>query len=589
MNKKSLGYEDLIGILISIAFLGASIYTINDYGITVDSPENFLWGSVYLRYFETFDRQYLSYETDENPMLENPGEPTNIFYYKIKYRPWMYPPVASILSAITHKIFHESLGWVSDIDGHHIAIIILSTITVFVLYKMVFETYGLLPAIIASISLSLYPRFIAHSHNNIKDAPMTCFFVFTIYCMWKATTTRQLNWSILSGVLLGLSLNVKINAYFIPLIFGLWLLFTYKGGKTQVDIPKYVIQKKGCLKIKRKTIEYPFLLNLAIILLLALSVVYLSWPYLWSDPVGGLNKSFNYFLNVGGDTPILYEGVLYGSAREVPLYYAPHYLLIVTPPTILLLVLLGFSHVSKSFVNNGLTGSRENNMSLLVVLWIGITLARTMIPGRVIYGGIRQFLEIVPPICIIAGIGGKVAYDHIKRRLDEDEIQSPKMISFLWMAILFAPLFINILYIHPYEIAYFNFIVGGTNGAYGRYEVGYWGTALKEAGEWVSARKSDEVGVFSPVWWHITNYYVNISTAPGHVNYVILQMDPSLMNVTWFREESQMLMMLVKDRNPVHRVEVDGVPLVNIYKVSCTELVTVMDFPVPPYYFCQGD
>ena len=39
--------------------------------------------------------------------------------------------------------------------------------------------------------------------------------------------------------------------------------------------------------------------------------------------------------------------------------------------------------------------------------------------------------------------------------------------------------------LHPYEYVYFNELVGGFKGAYGRFETDYWAASLKEAVEWL--------------------------------------------------------------------------------------------------------
>jgi hypothetical protein len=574
--------EKGVGLAFAVMFLATGFLTLGDYGITVDSPQNFLWGGIYLKFYETGNKTFLDYEVGKNPLIENPPEPTHIFYGRLKYMPWMYPPVANVLSALTHRIFHEKLGWLNDIDAHHVAIIVLSGIAVYVLFLMTNEAYGFIPASITALSLSLYPRFIAHSHNNVKDAPMACFFVFTLYSFWKAVKTRELKWSIVSGIMLGLSLNIKINAYFIPIILGLWLLLTYVGGETKAILP-YVKRRKRYIKLGIRETSYPFKYNLLVIALTAAVVVYSTWPYLWERPMGRLIESFKHFANVGGDSPVLYNGVYYSSARDVPFYYAVHYLLIVTPPILLFFIALGLWKMKGFLASNRKSDADEKSMSVLILAWIGVPLFRYMIPGTVFMDGIRHFLEVVPPLCIVAGIGGGWLYVFIASRLERYGWVSSLCAGIIFI-LLYTPLVHTLTRIHPYEIAYFNSLVGGVRGAEGNYEIAYWGTAFREAGEWVAARKNENDSVVSPLWWHLPTYYVNETGtfSPKERNYVMVMVDPSLYNSTWFPSiATNLTKYVLENEDPVHTVEVEDVPLVKIYELNKNCLIAVMKPDIP--------
>ncbi|MBD3387881.1 MAG: phospholipid carrier-dependent glycosyltransferase [Candidatus Altiarchaeales archaeon] len=579
------GLQWLAGLSIAVLFLAAGILTIGDYGITVDSPENFLWGDIYLRFYQSWNPAYLRYGEGENPLIEYPPAPTHVFDHRVKYRPWMFHPVAKIFTAFTHQTFHERLGWLDDIDAHHLGILVISAAGVFALYAMVYEVFGYAPAVISAASLALYPRFIAHSHNNVKDTPMTCFFIFTMYCFWKAFNTRDLRWSILAGTSLGLSLNVKINAYFMPLIFGVWLFLTYKGGEGTVMMPKFTVERasiKYCLQERR----YDSKLNIAVIVILALSVMYLSWPYLWERPLANLFTSMQLFAQGGKDIPVLYNGVIYSSSTDLPFYYAPHYLLIVTPPQVLLLSALGMFEAGRILKSKRKPDSDKREMIILLLLWLLTPLAKYMIPGTVVIDGIRHFLEVVPPLCVFAGLGGGLLYGRARDYLSS-RASHPRILAVILVILLYAPTAYANVRLHPYQIAYFNFLVGGVKGAEGRYEIGYWGTALKEAAWWTSQWKTPDVKVMDPMWWHLTAYYLDISRNPGEKNYVILLNDPTMHNISWFSPRTRNIMAYVlENKTPVHTVGVEGVPLAYVYDVAGDEFKNIEGYEVQNYTAC---
>lgn len=58
---------------------------------------------------------------------------------------------------------------------------------------------------------------------------------------------------------------------------------------------------------------------------------------------------------------------------------------------------------------------------------------------------------------------------------------------------------LQLVMLHPYQMTFFNSLVGGLHGAAGRYETDYWITSYREAMDWISEqarREPDhEVGV----------------------------------------------------------------------------------------------
>lgn len=57
----------------------------------------------------------------------------------------------------------------------------------------------------------------------------------------------------------------------------------------------------------------------------------------------------------------------------------------------------------------------------------------------------------------------------------------------------------QIVRLHPYQLTYFNELVGGLRGAEGRFETEYWLTSYKEAVEWLNDqadRSGHTVGIY---------------------------------------------------------------------------------------------
>jgi hypothetical protein len=102
------------------------------------------------------------------------------------------------------------------------------------------------------------------------------------------------------------------------------------------------------------------------------------------------------------------------------------------------------------------------------------------------YDGMRHFLFVLPPVFVVAAAGAQSLL-----RLVRDT---------RWrLALAFAlilPGLVGIIRQHPYEYTYFNSLIGGTAGAFRRYETDYWLTCYKESVERLEEIAADPSRVF---------------------------------------------------------------------------------------------
>jgi hypothetical protein len=90
------------------------------------------------------------------------------------------------------------------------------------------------------------------------------------------------------------------------------------------------------------------------------------------------------------------------------------------------------------------------------------------------FNGLRQFLFVVPPLAVLAGIG----FDAALRRLNGLALTAAGGAAIgLWLLWSGSQL----VRLHPYEYVYFNSLVGGLPGAYQRYDTDYWVNVMHEA------------------------------------------------------------------------------------------------------------
>jgi hypothetical protein len=95
------------------------------------------------------------------------------------------------------------------------------------------------------------------------------------------------------------------------------------------------------------------------------------------------------------------------------------------------------------------------------------------------YDGIRHLLFIFPPIAVLAAAGWMSV---LRRR--------SVVVRSLAAAALAVGIVRPIVFMvreHPNQVVYFNELTGGPAGAYGRYEMDYWGNCLLQAVKLVDA------------------------------------------------------------------------------------------------------
>jgi len=147
----------------------------------------------------------------------------------------------------------------------------------------------------------------------------------------------------------------------------------------------------------------------------------------------------------------------------------------------------------------------ENSASALWLIWLGATLLRVSLPGMVVYNGLRQAMELLPAVCLLAGLGAGWIWEGVQQKVLAGR-PAARWIDIAALALLFVPQIVTLARLHPYEGAFFNILAGGEQGASENYTLEYWGQSYKEAGEWLNQRASQNAWVAVPIAGHLARY-----------------------------------------------------------------------------------
>jgi hypothetical protein len=301
--------------------------------------------------------------------------------------------------------------------------------TVLIALSLVF----LVPAVLLTFWSAYIKRVIEKLANTLAPLPAKPAW----WCK-RLTSPGVLVRILLAGILLGLVVSIRVIG---PLAGALvWLYFF--------------------LKYERRSFA-----GLIVYTIVALLAMYLAWPYLWDAPLARFIEVLQHMSHNPKVLPVLYNGVVH-SSDKLPMTYLPVMLGITLTWPVWPLFLTGL------IVSGSKIKSRQVDWRNLtpILLWFLVPFVYVIILRPPIYDGYRHFLFLLPPVFIISGLVFQVLGDYLRNSWRYA----------LVLIVLVAPGVIGLANMHPYEYTYYNLLVGGTGGAFRRYETDFWLTCYKE-------------------------------------------------------------------------------------------------------------
>lgn len=553
----------IISVLIGSIFFVVGLYTLPNYGINWDTINHLPRGQAYLHYFLTGKRDFSDlpkyfdgwqkpgqwYWQDPESLKIKTDLPDNSvpnrsmyqvdsvnFDYFIINDGDGHPPLSDIISAFFNEILFRKLHWINDIDSYRVYGVLLAAATVGLVFYWASQLYGYASGIVASLSLALYPLFWAESHfNTEKDIPETAYWTFFMYAIWKGVVTKSWKWIVFAGILFGFALGTKLNIIFALVVIALWILTEIKKN----------------IKTKSKIFfDIKLIVSFALIPVIGLTILVLTWPYLWGDPINGVLRMVGFYKTIGSSSSV--SGSIFGLN-----FYPLKWILYTTPLVILFMSSIG---IAKSVL-----GFRKlkTNPETLFVIWFLISVFRVMAPGSNIYGGVRQIMEFIPAMALLSAAGFSVIAKRLGVRW-----------SYVLAVIIFIPIFLKIVSIHPNENVYFNTLVGGLSGAK-ESNIPFWGFSFgspyRQAAVWLNKNLEKEAGLVytydlipnMPRIWLRTDINLYNAQRSGY-----LRKGEYAMGLTYqgTNTRSYYEMYLEKFIDPVFEAKVDDTAILKIWK-----------------------
>jgi hypothetical protein len=345
----------------------------------------------------------------------------------------------------------------------------------------------------ASAFFSFQPLLWGHAFINPKDPPFLTFFLAAV-CLgfeWVDEFHAAQNnfWKLfVAAVCLGIATSIRVLGPLAGMLvfgYGVASIFTRRGLKPAANPTKSAEADSPLNK---------FIQPIAVYIAIAIPVMLLTWPYLWENPIGRFVETLRFMSDNPTQLAVLFNGEIF-RADDMPIRYIPFMLATtLTEPTWILFG-LGFVVGIRKFLK---ADSSKLASLALTFGWFAIVIAYLLLQRPAVYDGLRHFLFILPPIFIVCGFAFEWVLENAHFWLRAGLV-----------SLVFLPSLAGIIQLHPYEYAYYNAFVGGTSGAFRRYETEYWLTCYKDAVENFEALNHPSATLYVHREAYIAEYYAS--------------------------------------------------------------------------------
>ena len=357
-----------------------------------------------------------------------------------------------------HNVRHASsavLGWVAILCAALFAQLIA----------------GWRAGLITLIIMLLSPRFVGDSLMNPKDIPFAAGYMMAIYNM-AAVLERMPNprrWNLIGlAAGLGMALAIRAGGLLPFAMLGLFagLHFWLKNGGVAAFSNGAVLKKYALVVIGTGLAGY----------VLAL----LFWPFALQAPLKNPFEALSKFSELEVKIRVLFEGVNMMSDKT-PWDYPLKWIIYTIP----LAAIAGFIG---SLVLLPRLFKKYNPLWVSLALFAGIfPVFYVIYKNSVIHDGWRHLTFAYPPLCVAAAL----FWNELATFFAEKKYAQWAVYGAMGLLLADSGAFIAANPKFPYT--YFNPIVGGTKGAFGKFETDYWGVSVRQGIEWL-----EQEGILRP-------------------------------------------------------------------------------------------
>jgi hypothetical protein len=355
------------------------------------------------------------------------------------------------------------------------------------------------PSAVAAVLSVAEPHYFFHAQISCFDVPITVMAVLVALAYWKSL--RSPRWGVLCGVLWGLALATKHNAWLFPFFLLAHYLWMRRGDLRRFRLPR------------------PPLAFLSMATLGPL-VLFLVWPWLWHSPVQRTrawvtrhmqHEHYNFeYLGRNWNLPPADP-----QLRLLRITFPFVSTLFTLPVTTLALAGIGTlvfarrrrsaaptvlepdspAALRPSWLRPGADVDRAPGVFL--ALHIAGPIAMLALPSTPIFGGVKHFLPAMPFLCVLAGAGAAWLIETGGRLLLAPRLR--RVLPVGLALLLCAPAVAETRRSHPDGIGFYNLLAGGfAGGASLGMNRQFWGYSVLPLLPWMIEHRPAS----NRIYWH---------------------------------------------------------------------------------------
>ncbi len=440
---------------LALSYLALLLSTVGDLGYARD--EGF-----YFQAARSYEAWFTLLQTDFSRALQ-PG--TIDRYWSVNHE---HPALMKSLFALSHRYLWSGFQLFREQGtAYRLPAMAMSALGVAVTYVWSARESGRWAGLVSALALALMPRVFFHSHLACFDMPVTTLMLVTSYAFARSLQGGAA-WALATGVLYGLLLDTKHNAWLLPAAFGAHFLVTGAGRALRE------------LRQKRWAIPSAF----PAMALISPAVFYAGWPWIWHDTVPRLREYIAF--HTGHEYYNMeFLGQTYWKP-PMPRLYAWVMTLATVPGITLLLFAVGLVVALRP---------RGRSTPLLWLFCFLICYAPWWSDSTPIFGGTKHWMTAYPFLCLFAGRG----FVFVAERLRELS-PAPRWVAFtppaLAAVVLLGPLAMT-LHSEPWGLSFYTPLVGGApGGASLGLNRTFWGYTTGAVQGFINARAPHDSSVY---------------------------------------------------------------------------------------------
>ncbi|MEM1347776.1 MAG: glycosyltransferase family 39 protein [Myxococcota bacterium] len=573
-----------VWIALSVCILGfVLMMSTMDMGFTRDETFYFHAAELYAKWFEALWEGAVA------------GTPRAAFHQSVVDAHWGYngehPALIKSMCAVSLKIFHEHLGWLGRTASMRAPAAWMSSMLLGGVYLFARQLCGRIGGVIAVGALLTQPRFFFHAHLACFDAPVTALWFAVMFAYWKSTCSRV--WGVATGVLWGLALATKLNAFFLPPLMVLhWALVNWRDFGIVRDA-----HGTACVRSPKLPVAF------VAMALLGPLIFYGHWPRIWFDTFERVRWYMAFHLN-----HVHYFVYAFGENLWRPPFPVsfPFAMTAVTVPLATLVSsVLGAGALmhargwgarasawAKALRRRRLPQPDEgaDPRGTTLLLWINVLFPLALIAGpeTPIFGGTKHWMPAMPFVAIFAAVGVVAAAQRAVDAWRAARGASPAWVQravcvVLAMLVVGAGA-VQTAHNHPFGTSYYNEALGGVRGGADRKMMRqFWGYASRPALGWVDAKapKGARIWTHNTTGWGYSEYAREGWRRRDLRSVRLNQADIALFHHQKAFAHDQADVWDRFGTAPVHVIELDGVPLLSVYALPKLHLAPATLEPKP--------